>query len=341
MTRTASLASLPALAALLLTASGARADETAPLSDAAPAAEAEVVAEAEPVAAAEPAPEPEPEPTSPYLDVARAALAKNRHADALRALDFADQQADLADVLRRQVRAVRVQALLTQKKADTARARSLVVDALREDLQAPEFDGAPEPVASLVSEVRATQTLVLHEPAPSRPGRPVRLRARVVDPTARVAGLTLHFKAQAVPDYQHEPMRKDAQGYSGFVRAPDALAPTGVSDEYVIDYFLTAEDASGQVLDSLGTAARPLALEIDEAKALARSVDLSAVATVRADYVAPAEPAAPAETPWYLRWYTLTGAGVVVAGIVAGTVIALSQPAADYTTSLGEPIQLP
>lgn len=335
MTRTASLAALPALAALLLTASGARADETAP--DAAPAAEA--VAEAEPVAIAEPA--PAPEPTSPYLDVARAALAKNRHADALRALDFADQQADLPDVLRRQVRAVRVQALLTQKKAETARARSLVIDALREDLQAPEFDGAPEPVASLVSEVRATQTLVLHEPAPSRPGRPARLRARVVDPTARVAGLTLHFKAQAVPDYQHEPMRKDAQGYSGFVRAPDALAPAGVSDAYVIDYFLTAEDASGRVLDSLGTAARPLALEIDEAKALARSVDLSAVATVRADYVAPAEPAAPAETPWYLRWYTLTGAGVVVAGIIAGTVIALSQPAADYTTSLGEPIQLP
>ena len=46
-------------------------------------------------------------------------------------------------------------------------------------------------------------------------------------------------------------------------------------------------------------------------------------------------------TPWYLRWYTLTGAGVVVAGAIGGIVYAATREEPLAPTALEPGIQLP
>jgi hypothetical protein len=119
-------------------------------------------------------------------------------------------------------------------------------------------------------------------------------------------------------------MRRDATGWSGLIREPASLAPPGVSDGYLIDYYLTAEDASGRELDSNGEEEAPLQLEITSASLVEEPPPAP---EIKWDVATPPPVVSEAKKPWYLEWYVLAGAGVVLAGTVAGiTAAALSEP---------------
>jgi hypothetical protein len=290
----------------------------------------------EPAPTAEPAPPPaavteapdaakaRPRPQNRNLVQAKELLAQGRIPEAQKELDTAATLPGNTTSIRQEIAVVRAQLLLLQKPPNEAGARGLVVQVLHADPEGKAFDGAAPAVLDFVQKVRGEQPLVLHDRmAPSRPGRPIKLKAKLVDPQGKVAGLTLHFRGHGVGAWVKDAMRRDATGWSGLIREPASLAPPGVSDGYLIDYFLTAEDASGRELDSNGVEEAPLQLEITSASLVEEPAPLPELRT------AAMAPPVVAETkkPWYLEWYVLAGAGVVLAGTVAGiTAAALSEP---------------
>jgi hypothetical protein len=268
---------------------------------------------------------PRPRPQNRNLIEARELLAQGRIPEAQRELDTAATLPGNSPATRQEIAVVRAQLLLLQKTPNEVAARGLVVQLLHADPEGKAFAGAAPAVVEFVQRVRAEQPLVLHDKAaPSRPGRPIKLKARLADPQGKVAGLTLHFRGHGAGAWVKDAMRRDATGWSGLIREPAALAPPGVTDGYLIDYYLTAEDASGRELDANGVEEAPLQLEITSASLVEEPAPLP---EVRWDAAVAPPVAAETKKPWYLEWYVLAGAGVVVAGAVAGiTAAALSGP---------------
>lgn len=282
----------------------------------------------EETAAAQPPPEPE-KPRNRNLDFARELLEKNRHDQALRELDTALRLPGNTPEIEAEIHLTKATALVTRKKPDESGAKEALVEAYRIDqnLQLPE--GSPEVLHRLLADVRATRALVVHTPPEAaRADQPVRLRVRLVDPLEEIGGVSLHYRALHMNNYTREALRKDATGYSGFIRDPRGLAPAGVDDDFQIAYFLTADGVDGRVLDSHGTAREPLRLHISTARAekLVRALELDAVRKLRTGPLPPPEPPPAPPKPWYLKWYSLTGAGAVVAAVAGGTIWALTRP---------------
>lgn len=301
----------------------------APAETPAPAEEAkEAVAPAEAPAPAEEAKAAEPvQRRNRSLEYAKELVQKGRHADALRELDTAAALPGNSNRVVMEIHATRAQALILKKNPNPQAASDLIVEVLHFDPEASMLADAPAEVRTLVDRIRAEQVLVLHDRiAVTRAGRPIKVKARLVDPLTKVAGLTLHYKPHAIQSYSTEPMRRERAAWSGLVRDPQALAPAGVADGFLIDYFVTAEDASGAVLDSNGSDESPITTEVSSTKAEEAGVghvDLTAIRELDDKPLAAA--AVPVEAvPLYRRWYVLTGAGVAVAAIVAGTVVLLS-----------------
>lgn len=290
--------------------------DTAPAPDA-PATPAAADA-ANPAPAEEPAPKVAPKNRS--LEYAKDLLRQGRGDQALRELDNAASLPGNTAAISLEIAAARAQALLLQKKPAEFAARELMVEVLHQDPDGGLFEGAPAAVQALLEKIRAEQVFVLHERvAVSKPGRPVKLKARLVDPQAKVSGVTLHFKGHAVGGWSTDAFRRDTSGYSGFIRDPGSLAPAGVTDGFVVDYFLTAEDAAGRVVDANGSEDAPLQVEVSSTRVGEEApVDLSAL-ELRENPVPVVVTPPSTGKPWYLRWYTLTGAGVVVVatGVVA------------------------
>jgi hypothetical protein len=158
----------------------------------------------------------------------------------------------------------------------------------------------------------------------------VKIRAKVLDPKSVVTGLTLHYRARAMSTYTIEVLKRERDGatWSGFIRDPQALAPAGVTDNFGIDYFISAEDATSRVVDTNGSDDAPIALEVTSLQVeqtTAQATDQMASLELR-DGPPPA-PVVVVETPWYLRWYTITAASVIVAGATGGIVYAATRPA--------------
>lgn len=264
------------------------------------------------------------------LEYARELVAKGRHEDALRELDTAAALPGNTNRIVAEIHATRAQALILQKKPNPAAARDLIVEVLHFDPDATLLADVAPAVKAVVDEVRANQPLVLHDRvAVARAGRPLKMKARVIDPKGTVASLTLHYKGHHVPTYDTEPMKKDFSGWSAFIRDTAALAPAGVEDGFFVDYFLTAQDAKGAVVDSNGSEETPISMEVSATKAeeagLGRGVDLGAMLHVNDGTEAPVAVVEP-EKAWWKRWYTIAGAGVVVTAITVGTIVALSEP---------------
>lgn len=265
---------------------------------------------------------------SARLDVARTYAARKRHADALKVLDAAAALHNPPAVADR-IALDRLEYLLTQARPASADARELVVAMLRKEPEGVVFAAAVEPVQELVENVRAEQALVvLDEPGALRPDRPVRLRARVIDPKDEVSTLELRYRGEGTRQWNVEPMRKTTGDWNGFIRRPDALAPADRTDDYQVEFLIAALNANGGMVDSYGTEARPALLDIstarwEEAEAVKRANQ--PVVTELPAATLPVVELAPAK-PWYSRWYTWAGAGAVVAGAAVVTAVVLSQP---------------
>ncbi len=313
-------------------------DAAAPAAAPAAAAPAAAVAAPAPASAGEAAP-----PTAPAADpnvrlhlvAARELVAQGRGEAALAELDLEAQEPGGTPATQLDALALKAEALLLQKSPDETNARAAMIEVLRRDPEGTRFIELRAGAArSILDRLRDETVIVVHTPpAAARPGLPVKLRARLLDPKDKSAGMTLHFRGGAVSAWAKDPMKKDVSGagYSGLVRDPTVLAPPGVTDGFAFDYYLTAEDAFGAALDGMGSAEKPLSLRVDssafkEEPAQALPATLPTPISER--------PVAVAEKPWYLRWYTLTAAGVVVAGVVTAIVVgATAEP--ELKPSLG------
>lgn len=291
-------------------------------------------ATAEQPAAAEDASAPAKKPLRVFqarnqnLEYAKELVKRGRYQDALEELDVAAKLPGNSLRLVAEMHATRAQALLLQDNPNETEARGLLVEMLHVDPEATMLADAPEAVQAVLESLRAEQVLVLHERiVVARAGRPMRVRARLVDPQNQVSKVKLYYRGNHLTKYSMEPMKKGPSSWVGYLREPSILAPEGVDDEYLIDYYITAENAAGEVVDSNGRATDPITTEIsatrNEEAGLTTGVDLTAIQALREGPLPQPEVVVPV-VPLYKRWYVLTGAGVVVAGAVVGTIIALS-----------------
>lgn len=286
-----------------------------------------------------------PEVVNQNLEYAKELLARGEYEDALYELDLAGRLPGNTLRIVADLHATRAQALLLKEPPDRSTARDLLVEMLHIDPEATLLGKAPPAVKTFVDGIRAEQVLVLHEPiAVARAGRPMRVRARVIDPKNEVTNLRLYYRAHGLHGYSMEPMTKGASGWTGYLREPALLAPEGVTDEYLIDYYITALNTSETVLDSNGSAAVPITAQIsatrDERAGIHTGVDLTAVAEIREGPPPEPELAIAPTVPIYKRWYVWTAAGVVVLGVVTGSVLAATSNGDLPSPSLGQ-IQLP
>lgn len=279
------------------------------------------------------------------LEYAKELVKRGRYEDALDELDVAAKLPGNSLRLVAELHATRAQALLLKDEPDEPTARALLVEMLHVDPEATMLADAPEAVQAVVESLRAEQVLVLHDRiVVSRAGRPMRVRARLVDPLNQVTEVKLYYKGNHLTKYSMEPMKKGPSAWLGYLREPSILAPDGVDDEYLIDYYITAENVLGDVVDSNGSAKSPITTEIsatrNEEAGLTTGVDLTAITALREGPLPEPEVVAAPVVPLYKRWYVLAGAGAVVVGAVVATVIALSGDDELPEPRLGE-IQLP
>lgn len=347
-----SYATLVALATLVAFAPATARSQTAPEEP------LDLELEAVPPAASSPEtvgePPPEETATKPLrvfqarnqnLEYAKQLVARGRYEDALEELDVAEKLPGNSLRLIAEMQATRAQALLLRDEPDEAAARFHLIEMLHVDPEATMLSDAPQAVRDVVDALRAEQVLVLHDRiVVSRAGRPMRVRATVVDPQDQVVAVKLYYKGNHLTKYSMEPMKKGATSWVGYLRDPSLLAPEGAEDEFLIDYYVTAENILGDVVDSNGSAEAPIVAEIsatrNEEAGLTTGVDLTAVTALREGPPPEPEVAPDPVVPLYKRWYVLTGAGVVVAGAIVGTVVALSGEGKLPEPQLGEPIQL-
>jgi hypothetical protein len=329
------LCALAALAATVLVEAPLAASASTPAAPqygtnqpAPPAAPAPGTAAATPASApapAAPAPPPPPPPAQLDYEAARAQVAKKKFDEALKTLDKCAADEGYSPALSLKARALRAEILLSKHKPDAAAAEDLMVQILHEDKEGAVFSDAAAAVKAKADEIRDTHPFVFHDALPvTRAGRPLKLHVRVADPGEKIDSVHLHLRAHALTEYSDTPMKRELTGWSFFLRQPEELAPEGVTDEYAIDYYYTGLDKNGDVIDSDGSPDQPIETLLSNTKAtsleLASGVDLNAV--TRAENAQPVvAPPPPPPTPWYLRWYTLAGAGAVVATVVVVSVV--------------------
>ncbi len=264
-------------------------------------------------------------PKNQDLESAKRLLALGRAEAALRQLDVAESLPGNTDRTVTEIAAVRSEALLMKRHPDKAAARKLMLYVLHRDPDAALYENASDPVQELLSDLKSEHALVLVDaPDMSPPGLPVRIRARARDPKGQVASLSLHLKGHDTGGWTTEPMQAGQDGrWTAYIDDPTLLAPPGVTDDYVVDYFVSAEDASGKTLDSNGDASSPRTLRITSQAT--KNLNLAALEIHSRPPAPPPLPRVSAGTPWWRRWYTITGGAVVVAGVVTAIVIA-AQP---------------
>jgi hypothetical protein len=264
------------------------------------------------------------------FEEANTLFGKKKYDDAWKKLDTIADLEGYTPELANKIRVRRAEILMSRKKTDPAAAKALILRVLHEDKEGKLFANAIPLVLSLADDARHSHAFIFHEPLPfSRPGRPLKLKAKAVEPTETIDVVRLHFRGHGFTEYSEQKMNRDISGWSFLLREPESMAPAGVTDDYSIDYYLTAEDSTGKVVDQDGSPDEPLLTTLSSEKVVgvekASGVDLNAVA--RAENAPPVvAPPPPPETPWYLRWYTLTAGGVVVAGAVTAIVLAATRP---------------
>lgn len=264
------------------------------------------------------------------LDVARSYAKARRFPQALDVLDAAEKADNPVEVAE-QIVLDRLEYLLTQPRPDQKKADALVVAMLRKNPDGEIFERAIEQVKAIVDDVRNERVLVvLDEPGALRPDRPVRLRARVLDPKTEVASLHLRYRSQGTQSWDSEEMRKTTGDWTGFIRRPDALAPAGKSDDYQVEFVIEAQSETGRKVDSYGSREEPALLDISTARwqeAESARREAAPVLSELPEVVLEPAPQLEPGKPWYTRWYTIAGASAVVVGTAAVvTAVILSKP---------------
>jgi tetratricopeptide (TPR) repeat protein len=175
--------------------------------------------------------------------------------------------------------------------------------AVAPDFQVPEADGAK--AQDLLARARAeaprpVRVTSVPTPATPRAGQAVTFEVRVDDPGARVASVTVYYRARGAAAYSSvKTSRADGGAYGAQVSGAFVAGPG-------LEYYVVAVDAAGQSVGGEGSAATPLSLAVGAARAGGK------------------------KKPIYATWWFWTGVGGVVAGgIVAAILLSGSSSPSD------------
>lgn len=268
------------------------------------------------------------------LDEARRLVAERKHEEALAELALAEALPGNTNRHLAEVAALRATALQGLERG--ALARAALVELWHLDPDGGALSPCPPPVRELAAAVRAERPLVLHERiVTARTGRPVRVRARLTGPAPAGARLVLAYAIEGdapvlAEDFARVPLEAAGDHHEGYLRPGVGGVP--LEGEHVVRYFLEAQAPDGTLLDSNGTAERPIRAQLSatrpEGAGLAGADAIVAtLATIDEGghplHAPPPPPPPPA--PWYRDWRVV---GPLGGALVAGAVVAaiLLQP---------------
>jgi hypothetical protein len=297
--------------------------QTAP----APAAETESDASEE---TGSEAAEVEPAPVrigGPELVEARALLTKKKADLALKRVESLLDLAGLAPEERAQALLLRAETALALKKPRRDLARRSIIELLRQEPESTRLDVASDKLAALAADVKSEQVIVVHDRvSESSTARPLKLKARVLDPESHVAALLLVVRTHPSGVWSELPMRRESSGqFLGIVRDLEKLAPTGSTGPFRFDYYVSARDPDGDELDTHGSPGDPWVVSVERSRApagVAASERLSdpepAATRATSASLAPVSgldgTMLEAPRPWYKHWATYAVGAVVVGG---------------------------
>jgi hypothetical protein len=277
------------------------------------------------------------------LETAKKDYGRGGYRDALEELKEAEKLPGNSNRQRAEILIYRAACLLAVKPPDKNGATEAVRKLLHVDRDGELVKEAPAPVRELADELRASTVLVLHRRlVTARLGRPIRLRAEIVDPAKKVYGLFLHWRPEGQVSYYKVALEKEPSGWTGALRIDTEL-------EQFVDYWLEAVDETGATLDQNGAAEEPIQflLSTSEPELVGLQGEAVSVATAAlpADEAPPdalKKMGGPPPPPqwWENPWLWAGAGGVVLVGVGSAVVWALIPPPPRPNGTLGR-VDLP
>jgi hypothetical protein len=199
---------------------------------------------------------------------------------------------------------------------------------------------ASDEAKALAQALKAERALLLHDRLVTvRTGRPLRVRARLLGAGSGAAQLFVRYRVE--PDeaqlsaeqlarisdpeeYVKVALDQAGNAFEVFLRPGVGGIP--LEGEHVLRYYLEAIGPGGALLDTNGSAALPIRVQLSTTRTEGAGIGGADAVLATLDEggkVAHPPPPPPPPPPWYKNWKILgpVGGGVVVVGIVAAVLL--------------------
>ena len=279
--------------------------------------------------------------TNQNLEEARALVGKARFEEALEELKTAEAlpgntNRHVADIMM-----LRAGALLGLPPNPERRqqAKDALVTLFHVDAEGASLPAATDAVKALALGLKGERALLLHDRLVTvRSGRPLRLRARLLNATP---GAALFVRYRTEPELDgmgdlavslveaEEYVRvqleqRTTDSFEVYLRPGVGGVPA--DGEHVIRYYLEAFDGAGKLVDSNGTARDPIRVQLSETRTEGAGVGGADAVIATLDEggkMAHPPPPPPPPPPWYKRWEIVgpIGGAIVIGGVVAAVLL--------------------
>lgn len=118
----------------------------------------------------------------------------------------------------------------------------------------------PKPVQDAYARVASATVIIQSLPPPGAfSGRPLSLTASLTDARHRTSDLLVYYRRAGEPDWQVAKLHRRGEDWHARIDLPPVV---GRAHGYVLEYYLVAQAASGEVLHSLGGPTEPLTVKV-------------------------------------------------------------------------------
>ena len=263
-------------------------------------------------------------------------VAAGEFAQALEELQTAEQLPGNTLRQRAEILALRASALLGQSADGRQAAVESLVGLYHLDPEGTALSVATEPARALAQQLKGERALVLHDRLViARSGRPLRVRAKLSGAAVGQPQLFLNYAPDNAEEYIRVQMDPAAAAGLYEVWLRPGIGGVPLQGDHLVRYFIDATGAGGAQLDSNGSAADPVRLQLSESLPEAAGI---AALDEGGKPLHPYVP--PPPVPWYKRWEIVgPAAGALIAGGVLAAVLLQPKPQ-PATGSLGR-VDLP